>query len=172
MKKKLLYYSPFIPIIGLIVHMLWPFFRYEIYSVKEKFPKFLIPTIIQGICLAICFQLLSPNHKHKLESKMGYEQTIDAPAVYKIDSLITADEVSLPVTIMVRYKPKPNQTSLGEDLDNIRDKVRGFTKTLTCPNGEINTDKIEEQLINFISNLPENQSCYIVAVNICWEGIQ
>lgn len=58
--KKILYYSPFIPIIGIITHLFWIVFEYEIYSVNEDAPKFLLPMFLQVIYIALftgCFFL-------------------------------------------------------------------------------------------------------------------
>jgi len=47
--KKLLYYSPFIPVIGFIIHFFWIVFDYNIYSVEEDAPKCFVPMILQGL---------------------------------------------------------------------------------------------------------------------------
>ena len=51
--KKLLYYSVFIPIIGLIIHMFWIVFKYELYSTHEDAPKCFIPMLLQGIYILL-----------------------------------------------------------------------------------------------------------------------
>lgn len=55
--KKLLYYSPFIPIVGVITHFFWIVFRYEIYSMNEKAPRGIIPMVLQGIYISILYYL-------------------------------------------------------------------------------------------------------------------
>ena len=57
--KKLLYYSPFIPIIGLLVHLGWIYFRYDIYSVNEGWNRFFIPMILQIAYIGILTTLIS-----------------------------------------------------------------------------------------------------------------
>lgn len=51
--KKILYYSPFIPVIGFIVHLFWIIFRYEIYSIEEDEPKCYIPMALQTIYIGV-----------------------------------------------------------------------------------------------------------------------
>jgi hypothetical protein len=55
--KKLLYYSPFIPIIGFIIHLFWIVFYYEIYSIEEDAPKCFVPMILQVLYFGflVCF---------------------------------------------------------------------------------------------------------------------
>ncbi len=45
--KQLLYYSPFIPIVGFIIHFFWIVFEYDIYSIEENSPKCYIPILVQ-----------------------------------------------------------------------------------------------------------------------------
>lgn len=47
--KKILYYSPFIPVAGFVTHALWVIFQYDIYTMNEEAPKCYLPSLIQGV---------------------------------------------------------------------------------------------------------------------------
>ncbi len=51
--KKLLYYSPFIPVIGFVIHIFWIIFEYKIYSMNENEPKCFFPMALQGLYIII-----------------------------------------------------------------------------------------------------------------------
>lgn len=55
--KKLLYYSPFIPLVGFITHVLWIIFRYKIYTMEEKFPAYVFPMILQGVYIVFAITI-------------------------------------------------------------------------------------------------------------------
>lgn len=44
--RKILYYSPLFPIVGLVVHFLWIVFYYEIITVDAKTPMWATFTIM------------------------------------------------------------------------------------------------------------------------------
>jgi len=51
--KKLLYYSPFIPFVGFIIHLLWIVFGYNIFTINEDTPTCFIPMWLQGLYILI-----------------------------------------------------------------------------------------------------------------------
>ncbi len=57
--KKLIYYSPFIPIIGFLIHVLWIVYKYEIFSIKEPIPICFIPMLSQSIYFALLIVYLN-----------------------------------------------------------------------------------------------------------------
>lgn len=50
--QKILYYSPFIPVIGIITHFLWIYFEYDIYSVNEPGFKGMFTMFLNGFVSA------------------------------------------------------------------------------------------------------------------------